>query len=457
MHEIEWMGVTIGWEIVTYRRGTFLQVNWNLYINDVFVAKKEYPKMNDTLRTSFVHDSQVLNVELNRRGGLFGSLYVLAIDDFEIDRVYFPFWKMKGWASYFIINFLFRGIPLVVVGTLLIGLVASVGIFSRVRKIVFRTEVEELNTSLVQGSIYYVDHLGKLMKYTPRTSATTTVFVPDSMEVRAISPDRKSIILSYPKGYTRGKYPLRKIFWMNLANRSKKLLFEEKIGMLRTSFTPDGNSIYLFFNTPTRTSGDAILADSLGNIVNLDDNFGNYAPYGYYIIGHNKSFQPWQVYDLRSGEELELDPETFPSTIFAFWWRGDTLLVKPFQEANWGIFVPLSTMDTETLYFKGDNFEYVKEPEPRIVSKDFGAVLNIFSMKVYDHLYIYEKKRLVWDTWTTGTPSIFVFSPDGSVFLATHYQYDPQEKEWYAIHGPNGAEQILPIRPPARLLCWAED
>ena len=440
-YEVEWEGHKIAWELSILKKRAYLFGSEKLYVDDEFLA--DGPKklaMSETVRGEFRHGSRDVPVELYLRAGFFGVLTRLKIDGELVKRKYIPVWRIKNWLLSLLASFLLWMI-IAIAAMFIVN--PNIVCNNFPNKIVLRSR--ELKTENLSGKIYFADTLGKLMTYTPSTGDIETLLVTDSMAIRDVSPDGKSVILVCPRGFKRHNYPLRKVYWLTLDDGRMRLISERKMEFAYANFTPDGKKIYFVVNDtfPSQT----VVADTFGNLTLIKENTGYPAnSTGSRFFCHRNYGHPWKIFDLNSGQTTVLDTTIFPKRSVPYWWSDDTVLSRAYrQKKNLAFFVDLESERIDTVDYPGFNFRVFPFPKLIIINKSIGG-FRLIPPSFIDRIFVYKKDSLLWESWNHRIGSVVAISPDPSVLCYIVSSKKLSEyKFFYCLIGHEGARKTIPI------------
>ncbi len=294
----------------------------------------------------------------------------------------------------------------------------------------------------VAGIFFYVDSLGNLMKYEPAIGFIDTIYSNDSMAVRDLSPDGKSVVLIMPKQYERGEKPLRKVYWLTLDDNEMRLIGEWKQAHPYASFTPDGENIYLAYSDSIWSKG--VIADTLGNVRIFDGSVFGFNSTMTQCFGQRHKSMPWKLFDIETGESTELDTILFPKDHFPRRWSDDIVVIKTWEKLKQELyFIDLKTLKADTISFPAredvDVFTNVYT-----VSYYKGFIL--YSLEILKQFSVFDSDKELWSIMTYSDYPQKVYSDKEQILM---YSYSLWK---YRVISSEGTTDPLPIT--GRVLLW---
>jgi len=307
----------------------------------------------------------------------------------------------------------------------------------------FLTKAKELDIAKVPGKIYYCDTIGNLLSFKPSSDEVETLLVIDSMDIKAISPDGKSVILVYPSGNNKRRQLNCKVFWMSLDDDRMHFIIEQKVCNTAScfyTFVPNGSKIFLsFFDSLLHIN---IIADTSGNLVYLPEHICCFDQYGTQFIGNKNKQAPWFLFNLDNKELIMLDTILFPRESQLKLWKKDTIMVQIDNDENNHcrvIFVPAGCGLVDTSSYIGNKLDLMPMfSEPWIVSYKRKTVLYPFFERLKLYTFVYRRDSLLWETYDQELyDNVFILSPDGE------YAFKYKGDSWASIDGSNCSGKLI--------------
>lgn len=451
-YSTEWHGHKIEWEFFAMKKKLRFLINDRLFIDGrEFENQDTKIRLAGSHKTTFEHEGREVPVELYARTGLIGLLAIIKVDKEEISRKYVPVWRMEKWFIHYLTSFFVSLLALAIICVVAFYILAFP--FSGMKPVLF---LPRLNLKEVPGVIYSTDTLGNVFAFEPSTGKRDIVYSNDSMAVRDISSDTKSILLVHPKRFDKDETPLRKVFWLTLDDGEMRLLGEWPMKHSYASFTPDGRHAY--FSIDDSSGKRSVVVDTLSNIDTLDIVIYQPSPSGNYFLGKKNPRTGGALYlrDIANDEATELDVEIFPKKTIAKWWDNNTVVLWTYhrETSEQIILVDMKSFESETLDFP-NSYAYIpyRSCEKRIVvfNKTHKTTIGYIHIDEYE---VHDRENLLWKTEAYSSSILTMLSPGGSYLLieSNPNLFGDYTNREYRIIGADGTSKALPLG--RRILLW---